>query len=542
MSANLDEGRCWRRMAACLALAVMTATFPAGETQSAEPVPITWEQLSQMGGGIDFPHVMRGQDIRATLKGALRYTISDGTPQTLFFFLSTNCKRGVERPKEATINCNGVPGRDVYIPVLFVKPATRPRRADSTPPELVLRFGSTNSLEHYVAEDPANPRRSGRTKSVWVKIGAPFGNVKTTDEPAVQAALVLCVPVSSSECQNDNIRLTNFADESEQAAALSSGPTQTSDGRSRPTVGPAGPTAPENPPPSSQQNLPPSNLPAPSQQSPNQQSPNQQGAANPEVAPPRSPGPWLLGLYGPQNIGVGVDANAGVIADAKDQILTSMIRFLDDFHTQSFRSPIADLVLMTTPDAAAAAFPLKNVLNGTSRQPPADKPGKLQLDHEGDRRLAAFLSGPTSSGAEASFNSVGDMIKHYAQQARRLRGDSGQRPPVVIYVGAVRPLPNTCAEWKKMTADLAVNLPGRPRVLGVVFANISVGQIDQQLGRNERGAPEPIAARTRAPTCNGDGGSTLLFVPFPDLTSHTPEDVLAQAFGAVRRRADQLQN
>ena len=93
-----------------------------------------------------------------------------------------------------------------------------------------------------------------------------------------------------------------------------------------------------------------------------------------------------------------------------------------------------------------------------------------------------------------------------------------------------------------MTADVAASFASKPRVFGVVFANASAGQIDQQLGRNERGSNEAIAARTRAATCNGEGGSALLFVSFPDLVSHTPESMLAQAFGAVRRRAEMLQN
>jgi hypothetical protein len=548
MTVNLNEGRCWRRMAASLLFAAMSATFPASATRSAEP--ITWERLSQMGGGIDFPHIMGSLEIRATLERMRGYAISDGTPQTLFYFVSTNCRRGAERP--ATINCGGTDGPKVYIPVLFVTPSAPRRRGNSPPQSLVLTFRGTNSLEHSVAEDPAHPR-SSRPKSVWIKLDTPLDGMKTLDAPAVQAALVLCVPVSSSECQNGNVQLANLADESEQAVTLPprpANPPPGSDDRSHPPAGPEGQSAHENPqpsnPPPGPANPPhPANPPGPRPPDPSQQNPNPPGPASVEVAQPSAlggpPGPWLLGLYGPQNIGIGVDASAGAIADAQEQILASMTRFLDDFHAQSFRSPVVDLVLMTTPDAAAAAFPLKNVLNGTSRQPPADRPGKLQLDHEGDRRLAAFLSGPTSSGAEASLKSIGDMIRTYAQHAERFRAAPGQRPPVAIYVGAVRPLPDTCAEWKKMTGGLAL-LPGRPRVLGVVFANVSAGQIDQQLGHNERGESETIAARTRAPTCSGDGGSALLFVPFPDLISHTPESVLTQVFGAVRRRAGQLQN
>jgi hypothetical protein len=260
----------------------------------------------------------------------------------------------------------------------------------------------------------------------------------------------------------------------------------------------------------------------------------------PPVSPPSTegltPGRWLLGLYGPQNIGVGVDASATAIADAQDQILISLTRFLDDFRVQNFKSPAADLVLMTG-SGASSALPEKNVITGTSRRPRSEK---LQLDHEGDRRLAAFLSGPSSAGAEASFKSVGDMIRRYGQAAGE---SSGQRPPIAIYVGAARPRPDSCPEWKKMTADVAATFSSKPRVFGVVFANASAGQIDQQLGQNERGTNEAIAAaRTRVATCNGEGGSALLFISFPDLVSNTPESMLVQAFGAVRRRAEMLQN
>jgi hypothetical protein len=551
MIVNLDEGRCWRRvicwrrfifwrrLAAGLLLVATTAALPAREARSAEP--LTWERLSQMGGGIDFPHVRGGPEIHATLERTRSYLMSDGTQQTLFFFVSTNCRRGEERANAASINCGGVLGPKVYVPVLFVTPTARPRGSNSLPRDLVMKAGNTNSLEHYVVEDPANARSSGRTKTFWVKLDTPLGGMKTElDAPVVQAALVLCVPVSSSECQKDNVRLANLADASDQAAALpseQSSPPPALDGRPDPATGPANPA---NPPPANPPGAVIATVPPPA---------NPRGPANPQVEPPppqprpdnaRPPGRWLLGLYGPQNIGVGVDASTRAIADAQDQILTSMTTFLNEFHAESFHSPIADLVLMTTSDAAAATFPLKNVLIGTSRQPsPIGSADKFQLDLEGDRRLEAFVSGPTSSGVEASFTSVGDMIKHYAQ---RLGGTAGPRPPIVVYVGAARPLPETCAEWKKMTADIAVSVQGRPRVLGVVFASISAGQIDQQLGRTERGDPEPIAARTRAPTCNGDGGSILLFVPFPDLISHTPESVLTQAFAAVRRRAKQLEN
>jgi hypothetical protein len=498
----------------------MAATLAVGTTRS-QP-SLTWEQLSRMGTGIDFPRIRGGQTIHARLeRRPRRYVIADGSPQVLYFYRATNCSRGEERTNAAWINCGPELGPEVYIPVLFVTPASKPRSGKPPPTDLVLTQGGTNSLEHYVP--PSNPRSSGNTKVVWVRLDNPLGGVKSSlDAPAVSAALVLCMPLASSECQTAGL-LANLADDPGTAtppAAPAEDPSPT-EVAPRPPVNPTVPAAP-----------------------PVNPLPRGPGLAHPQVNPPASPlpaagltpGRWLLGLYGPQNVGVGVDASAGAIADAQDQILDSLTRFLDDFHGQNFKSPAIDLILMTR-SGASSDFPEKNVITGTTRRPRSDK---LQLDHEGHRRLAAFLAGPGSAGAEASFKSVGDMIRSYGQGA----GESaGQRPPIAIYVGAARPRPDSCLEWKKMTADIAAGLSSRPRVFGIVFADASAGEVDEQLGRNERGDNEAIAAaRTRVATCNGEGGSVLLFVSFPDLISHKPESVLAQVFGAVRRRAEKAQN
>jgi hypothetical protein len=92
-----------------------------------------------------------------------------------------------------------------------------------------------------------------------------------------------------------------------------------------------------------------------------------------------------------------------------------------------------------------------------------------------------------------------------------------------------------------MTADVS-HLSGRPRVLGIVFANAGAEQISRQLGQNSRGADEALAPGMRSLTCEGDSGSSLLFVPFPDLLSHPPETVLRPAFKVLDRWAEKLQN
>jgi hypothetical protein len=253
-------------------------------------------------------------------------------------------------------------------------------------------------------------------------------------------------------------------------------------------------------------------------------------------------GRWLLGLYAPQNIGAGAEAGSRAAADAQDQIFNSLTAFLDDFRERKFQDSLpanravgADLALIGSADSASTAFSERSVIVGKFRQPPSDR---LRSDPEGNRRLSAFLSGPESAGGEVSFRSVGQAIRHYSQ----LFGEfSGQKPPVVIYIGAARPLADSCPEWKKMSADVA-RLSGRPRVFGMVFANASANRIGQQLGESGRGTDEALAPETRALTCDGDGGSMLLFVPFPDLLSRPPEAVLGPAFKVVERWAARIGN
>lgn len=123
------------------------------------------------------------------------------------------------------------------------------------------------------------------------------------------------------------------------------------------------------------------------------------------------------------------------------------------------------------------------MLSGKFRNPATSL---FRLDAEGERRLTAFLSGASSSGSEASFELVGQTIKRYSE----LFGEfSGQRPPIAIYVGAARPLPNSCSEWKKMTTGIATTVSGKPRVFGLVFANVSAGELEQQPGDGKSRPP-----------------------------------------------------
>jgi hypothetical protein len=254
-------------------------------------------------------------------------------------------------------------------------------------------------------------------------------------------------------------------------------------------------------------------------------------------------GRWLLGLYGPQNIGAGAEAGSRAAADAQDEIFNSLTAFLGDFRERNFQRGRpdseaigADLALISSADAGSTAFSEKSVIIGKFRQPPPES-DLFQNDSEGKRRLSAFASSPGYSDADLSFRSVGQTIRHYSQ----LFGEfSGQKPPIVIYVGAARPAADMCLDWKKMTSDVA-HFSGRPRVFGMVFANASAEQIARQLGQNGRGSDETLAPGIRALTCDGDGGSSLLFVSFPDLLSHPPETVLQPAFNVVAQRAERLQ-
>jgi hypothetical protein len=253
-------------------------------------------------------------------------------------------------------------------------------------------------------------------------------------------------------------------------------------------------------------------------------------------------GRWLLGLYAPQNIGAGAEAGSRAAADAQDQIFNLLTAFLDDFRERNFQDSLpanqavgADLALIGSADAASTVFSERSVIVGKFRQPPSDR---LRSDPDGNRRLSDFLSGPGSSGGEVSFRSVGQAIRHYSQ----LFGEfSGQKPPVAIYVGTARALADSCLEWKKMSADVA-RLSGRPRVFGMVFANASADQIGRLLGENDRGTDEALAPETRALTCDGDSGSMLLFVPFPNLLSRPPEAVLGPAFNVVERWATRIRD
>jgi hypothetical protein len=247
-------------------------------------------------------------------------------------------------------------------------------------------------------------------------------------------------------------------------------------------------------------------------------------------------GRWLLGLYGPQSMGAGLDdASDLIVSDAKDDIANSFIRFLDKVRKSDFQDsqPIIravgyDLALMNGLEAGMRGFAEKSVLSGGYRRP---KTYLFQLDNEGQTRLNDFLAGPSSSGSAADLQQVGEKIRRYSHLFGELSGESH---PVAIYVGAAPSLRNLCSSWKDMTHDIA-GLSGTPRVFGIVFANISAGQIDGQLERTGRGAPINLGLRGRGLTCEGENKSMAMVVPFPELVSRDPKTIVGPAFDVVQQ-------
>jgi hypothetical protein len=774
-------------------------TFAVGQTPGQQ---FTLDQLSRMGGSVnaeEFPPVLGGSNepptVRARFYQKRTFTIADGSRHTMFLFRAANCwLRERTATQAAAIDCRGDNGPGVFIPVLFVTPASRPRTGQSSAPDLVLRSRGTNSLADYIPVELFDRARAhGDAKAVWIRLKNPESDSLTLSAPAAPAALVLCVPFSSAECQNNtSILLTNLVDTPDRGAsqpppatvvpppgtaaaggvsplppapAAPSGPTtspgattgdaqapppavssprqapgqlhyvirpaasstppgwaadrmakrllallastqsefllKTRDGEAHSDLKPAlarsgdavvawSGNRPEGPAElifhggdglelvsrtqSAEPAAVPSALADPRIRSGDfvsfaefriaapflydqwqarievvtkvygQELPDSaddlcrfslsiprmgllsfltgpisvglnrmdqggkkillsqpvilpshlMGAAGgslllevdpadadpacirqtKKLAPfitaagnataawklsdvPGSPatgrmdirpssltnrGRWLLGLYGPQNIGAGAEAGSRAADEAQDQIFNSLTAFLDDFRERNFQNSVSanravgsDLALISSADSSSTVFSERNVIIGKFRQPASDT---FRSDPEGNRRLSAFLAGPGTSGADVSFRSVGQTIRHYSQ----LFGEfSGQKPPIAIYVGTARPVADSCLEWKKMTANVA-RLSGRPRVFGIVFANTGADQIGQQLGQNGRGTDEALAPEIRGLTCEGDNGSALLFVPFPALLSRPPQTVLQPAFNVVERWAERIRN
>src|SRR5262249_14867851 len=91
----------------------------------------------------------------------------------------------------------------VFIPVLFVTPASRSRPARPPPPDLVLRSSRTRSFADFMPY--------GDALGLWIRLRNPESDSLELSAPAAPAALVLCVPFSDPDCTTPGAVLTTLA-------------------------------------------------------------------------------------------------------------------------------------------------------------------------------------------------------------------------------------------------------------------------------------------------------------------------------------------
>jgi hypothetical protein len=245
------------------------------------------------------------------------------------------------------------------------------------------------------------------------------------------------------------------------------------------------------------------------------------------------PGRWFLGLFAPQGIGAGM--SGGAVSDAQNQITDSMIEYLDKWRERFFPSNDPtnaalgfDLALVSAADANTAdQFAEAAVITGQYRQ---QKTTKFRIDSVGQQRLDAFIRERGAGGAPP-FEALQRTIERYAHLFAVPANSELAASSVVFYVGAVSPNPDTCRDWKQMTAALQ----SKARVVAVAFASESAAGIRDRLGSNSQAVEESFASRSGY-RCDSGNGSVLLLVPFPDLVARAPEITLNPVF----RRLDQL--
>jgi hypothetical protein len=200
------------RAAAACALAVAAA----GEARAQQ---FTIDQLARMSGNFlagEFPLVRAGLPVRARFDGKHFFTIADGTRQMMFMFRSSNCwlreRTLTERP---VIECRETnPGRaidhpfgpGVFIPVLFVTPASQPR--SSVPPVLEFTLRRRNASTTFADYVPYGDSRVG----FWIKLANSDTDALKGNVPAAPAALVLCVPLRDPDCYDPAAMLINLDD------------------------------------------------------------------------------------------------------------------------------------------------------------------------------------------------------------------------------------------------------------------------------------------------------------------------------------------
>lgn len=254
-------------------------------------------------------------------------------------------------------------------------------------------------------------------------------------------------------------------------------------------------------------------------------------------------GRWLLGLYAPQDLGL-VEGDSRSIADAQIEIFKRVTTSLDEWRSRHFstvdpaRSALGfDLALLSGVDATisgATPFAEANIITGKYRQSPTQQ---FQLDGDGIQRFNEFMSGPKSAGGAPSFDALGRSVQRYSALFSNLSDD---RAPIVFYVGANKPLPNSCSEWMRATQSISA-LPGKPRALAVVFANSSASDIARDLGKETQTRTENFNSLSRGYSCEGANRSLLVFVPFTDLVAQRPKLVLDGVFRTLDDRLAEIE-
>jgi hypothetical protein len=241
-------------------------------------------------------------------------------------------------------------------------------------------------------------------------------------------------------------------------------------------------------------------------------------------------GRWFLGLYAPQGIGAGMSEQASeqALFDARNQIIDKMVSWLDlarkRYFAESDPSKAAlgfDLALLSGADVARSTpFEEADVIVGQYRQP---KVLQFKLDDLGEKRLERFLGGARGGGSAPSLEALGNMIARYSGLFGKL--DPEGWAPIVVYVGAGTPNPDSCRDWAQLVANL------KPiHVFAIAFVSASAADIRQSLG--PRAGAEAANAGTRVVgyACKGESDSVLLFAPFPELLARSPDLVLQGIF------------
>jgi hypothetical protein len=189
----------------------MMTVFAAGETRSEL---FTLDQLSRLGGNFvagEFPVVLGGRTVRAKFYQKHSFTIADGSRHTMFVFRSSNCwLRERTAMAGAVIDCRGRDeraidhplGPGVFIPVLFLTPASRSRSGRMSPAELILRSSNSSSFADYTPY--------GDARGFWIRLQNPEQDSLTLSAPAAPAALVVCMP--DADCGNAGVMLANLDD------------------------------------------------------------------------------------------------------------------------------------------------------------------------------------------------------------------------------------------------------------------------------------------------------------------------------------------